>query len=229
MKKHTTIVALALALALTVALAGTALAHAKLSSSMPAAGAKLTAAPAKVALVFSEEVSDKVAETYLTVADAKGTNIASGKLDTADVDHKTLSAALPGGLGDGVYTVTWRATTPDDGGITIGKFSFGVNADPGPQTNVAGEEQEAAATASPTAAATTIATRAATTAATSAATATRAATALATPRAATTTAMPAAATTLPNTGGDQGGGALIAAAILLLAVGALALRKLRLR
>ena len=129
------------------------------------------------------------------------------------------------GLGDGVYTVTWRATTPDDGGITIGKFSFGVNADPGPQTNVAGEEQEAAATASPTAATTAAtttraATTAATTTATTAATATRAA-------ATAATATPAGATTLPNTGGDSGGSALIVAAIVLLAVGALALHTLR--
>jgi copper transport protein len=214
-KKPTAIIALAFALTLVAALTGTAFAHAKLASSVPAAGAKLASAPAKVTLVFDEEVSDKADETFFKVADASGKEIAAGKLDNTDIDHKTLSGALPSGLGNGVYTVTWKAVTPDDGGVSTGKFSFGVNADPGPQTDVAGQEQEAA---------TATATRAATaTPAGAAATATRAATPAA-------TATPAgAAATLPNTGGGAGATLSIAVALGLLAAGALVMRSLRSR
>ena len=230
MKKHIAIIAAAFALTLVAALTGTAFAHAKLASSVPAAGAKLASAPAKVTLVFDEEVGDNAAETFFKVADASGKEIATGKLDNTDIGHKTLSGALPSGLGNGVYTVTWKAVTPDDGGVSAGKFSFGVNADPGPQTDVAGQEQEAA-TATPAAAAAT-ATRAATPAATLAATTTPAAAVATATRAATpaATATPAGgATTLPNTGGEAGASLPIAVALALLAAGALALRSLRSR
>jgi hypothetical protein len=52
-------VGLVLALLLSVTLFSIASAHAELVSSDLAAGAKLTAAPAKVTLVFSEEISAK--------------------------------------------------------------------------------------------------------------------------------------------------------------------------
>jgi copper transport protein len=179
---------LALALVLVVALAGTALAHASLKSSEPAAGAKLTSAPKSVKIVFTEEISSDPKEAFFKVSDPSGKEIAAGTIDKSDLDRATLSATLPAGLGDGVYTVTWRSYTTDDKGVATGKFTFGVNADPGPQKDVAGVEQEDAATptAKPAATSKPVATAAPT-----------ATVAAAAPTAAPTASTPA---TLPKTG-----------------------------
>jgi methionine-rich copper-binding protein CopC len=144
---------LIVALALSIALFNVASAHAKLVSSDPAAGAKLTTAPTKVKLVFSEEISDKATDSFFNVTDESGAMVGTGKLDTTDLDHETLSGDLKAGLGDGVYTVKWQTITPDDNGKSEGTFSFGVNKDPGPQPTAAPEPTEAPEpTAAPTAA-----------------------------------------------------------------------------
>jgi len=137
-------VGLILVLALSLALISIALAHAKLVSSDPAAGAKLTKAPAKVTLVFSEEISDKETESNFTVIDETGATVGTGKLDTNDLDHKTLSGTLKDGLGDGIYTVKWQTITPDDNSHSDGTFSFGVNKDPGAQPTAKPEPTEVA-------------------------------------------------------------------------------------
>jgi len=143
-------VVLVLALALSLGMLTVASAHAKLVSSDPAAGAKLDKAPGKVTLVFSEEISDKSDESNVTVTDEQGKEVGKGGLDTTDLDHKTQSATLNAGLGDGIYTVKWNALTPDDQGHSEGSFTFGVNKDPGAQPTAAPEPTE---TATPTAAA----------------------------------------------------------------------------
>jgi methionine-rich copper-binding protein CopC len=143
-------VVLVLALALSLGMSTVASAHAKLVSSDPAAGAKLDTAPSKVTLVFSEEISDKSDESNVTITDEQGKEVGKGGLDTTDLDHKTQTATLNAGLGDGIYTVKWNALTPDDKGHTEGSFTFGVNKDPGTQPTAAPEPTEAA---SPTAAA----------------------------------------------------------------------------
>ena len=144
-----TIFGIIIVLGLSLGLLSTAFAHAKLVSSDPAAGAKLTAAPAKVTLVFSEEIDEQ--GSSFTVSDAKKATVGTGKLDLNDLDHKTVSGTLNAGLGDGVYTVAWKVITSDDKAEESGTFTFGVNADPGPQPTAEPEEGEA--TAAPTAAA----------------------------------------------------------------------------
>jgi LPXTG-motif cell wall-anchored protein len=139
------------ALLLSMALFSVASAHAELVSSNPAASAKLDQAPAKVTLVFSEEISDKETESFFTVTDEQGASVGTGKLDTNDLDHKTLAGTLKAGLGAGIYTVKWQTITPDDNGKSDGSFTFGVNKDPGAQPTAAPEPTEAAA--EPTAAA----------------------------------------------------------------------------
>src|SRR5689334_19328916 len=115
-------VAIILAFVLSLGVFGIASAHAKLVSSDPAAGAKLTSAPAKVMLVFSEEISEKPTDSFFSVTDSGGAEVGSGKLDNTDLDHKTLSGALKSGIGDGVYTVTWQTITTDDNGKSNGSF-----------------------------------------------------------------------------------------------------------
>jgi LPXTG-motif cell wall-anchored protein len=202
--KRRIMIALIIACALSVALFGTALAHAKLVSSDPAAGAKLTAAPAKITLVFSEEISDKQADSFFSVADAAGKEIGRGKLDTTDLDHKTLSGTPSSGMADGVYTVSWKTLTTDDNGVSEGSFTFGVNADPGAQPTAAPDHDAAAA---PTAAAAVAPTAAA-----------------AQPTAAAGAAAPSS---LPNTGGDSGVLWLALAIALAALAGGVALRGVR--
>jgi methionine-rich copper-binding protein CopC len=145
-------IGIVIALLLSVTLFSIASAHAKLVSSDPAADTKLTTAPAKVTLVFDEEISAKATESFFNVTNDAGAAAGSGKLDTADLDHKTLSGALNSGLGDGVYTVTWQTITTDDNGKSEGSFTFGVNKDPGAQPTAAPEPTEASApTAAPAA------------------------------------------------------------------------------
>jgi methionine-rich copper-binding protein CopC len=136
-------VVLVLALALSLGMLTVASAHAKLVSSDPAAGAKLDKAPSKVTLMFSEEISEKSNESNVTVTDEQGKEVGKGGLDTTDLDHKTQTATLNGGLGDGIYTVKWNALTPDDQGHSEGSFTFGVNKDPGAQPTAAPEPTEA--------------------------------------------------------------------------------------
>jgi len=196
-------VALVVALVLSLGVFGIASAHAELASSDPAAGAKLTSAPTKVTLVFSEEISDKATDSFFTVADASGAEVGKGQLDNTDLDHKTLSGTLKSGLGNGVYTVTWQTITPDDNGKSNGSFKFGVNQDPGAQPTAAPEPTEA-----PTAAASAAAP-----------------TAAAKPTAAAGTSAPA---NLPKTGesGPDGSGYLLAGVAILL-LGGLALHRSR--
>lgn len=147
-------IALLLALTLSLGLFGIASAHAKLVSSDPAAGARLTAAPDEVSLEFNEEISSKANESFFTVADASGAEVGRGVLDTEDLDRKTLTGALKSGLGDGIYTVSWQVVTPEDNGKTEGSFAFGVNADPGAQpTAKPHDEPQPTAAAQPTTAA----------------------------------------------------------------------------
>lgn len=159
-----TVFGIIIVLALAFGLLSTALAHAELVSSDPAAGAKLTKAPAKITLVFSEEIDDQ--GSSFTVTDAKKATVGTGKLDLNDLDHKTLIGTLNAGVGDGVYTVAWDVLTSDDKAEESGTFTFGVNADPGAQPTVVPEEE---ATAVPTTAATTAPTTRPTTAAAGAA------------------------------------------------------------
>ena len=140
-------IGIVIALLLSVTMFSIASAHAKLVSSDPAAGTKLAQAPAKVTMVFSEEISDKATESYVTITDEQGNEIGKGGLDNTDLDHKTQTVTLKAGLGDGIYTVKWFAVTPDDDGHSNGSFSFGVNKDPGVQPTEVPEPTEAPTTA----------------------------------------------------------------------------------
>ena len=193
---------LALAVALSLALFGTAAAHAELESSTPADGANLTAAPSKITLVLSEEVSDKETDSYFVVTDEQGAEVGRGKLDNTDINHETLSGTLNSGVGDGVYTVTWYALTLDDAGKSSGSFTFGVNKDPNAQPTAAAQ---ATAAAQPTAAA-----------------------AQPTAAAAQPTAAAAQPGTLPQTGaGDTPLAGIFLVVALLLVAGGLVLRRSR--
>ncbi|HET6313910.1 MAG TPA: copper resistance CopC family protein [Chloroflexia bacterium] len=98
-------------------------AHAHLESSTPADGATVASGLTQVTVTFSEEVSVDQSSAQLASADGSAVSGASGAVDRAN--RNTMVITTPA-LADGKYTVTWRAVTEDDNGITNGTFSFTV-------------------------------------------------------------------------------------------------------
>jgi hypothetical protein len=110
---------------LVVASATTAVAHAELESSSPAAGANLDSPPDEVALTFSEEL-DPDASSF-TVTDAHGVDVGTGSvdLDVADRNVVTGEVAIDE---PGIYTVAYTVTSVD-GHEVSGSFGFGFDSD----------------------------------------------------------------------------------------------------
>lgn len=102
---------------------GTALAHAELVTSTPAAGDVVATSPTEIRLVFSETIDG--AYTRLDLLDPLGHTIASGIGAPDPTDPYTLVAPV-GPLADGLYTVDWQALSSADGHRTSGFFTFGV-------------------------------------------------------------------------------------------------------
>ena len=142
--KRTMSASVVLALVLSLLVIGSAMAHASLVSSEPKDGAKLDTPPAKITLVFNEELGQQ--ESSFTVTDAAGKQVGDGKLDLNDLDRKTLTGTVDSGAGNGVYTVNWVGYTPDDKETKEGSISFTVGAAQAQPTAVP------AATARPTSA-----------------------------------------------------------------------------
>jgi copper transport protein len=107
---------------------GVASAHAKLASSVPAAGSTVASAPGKVVAVFDNHDALQADGSLLKVTDASGAQVDMGDttLDKADPDRKTLTVSLKSGLPNGVYTVAWTAVSSGDGSQEEGQFSFTV-------------------------------------------------------------------------------------------------------
>lgn len=127
MRYYRLLVALLAGLLVFVGTSSSALAHADLVSSNPAAGARLAAAPATITLVFSEEL--KPEGNLVTVTDASGAQVDAGDtaLDLNDPGRVSLTVSLKPSLGDGAYTVNWTNASTD-GHAETGSFSFTVGA-----------------------------------------------------------------------------------------------------
>jgi copper transport protein len=103
--------------------AGTALGHAVLVSSSPAADARLAAAPERVTLTFSEPV-EIVQEDDISVVDAEGADVTAGPATNA-AQADTVDIPLRPGLGDGTYTVRYTILSSDSH-VIPGVLVFGV-------------------------------------------------------------------------------------------------------
>jgi copper transport protein len=108
--------------------AAPASAHAVLESSTPGQGSRVSAPPAAVTLVFSEEVG--VAARALQVLDPRGRRVDRADPGHADGDARTLQVAIAPELPTGSYTVVWRVVSAD-GHPASGTFAFGVGVDAG--------------------------------------------------------------------------------------------------
>jgi methionine-rich copper-binding protein CopC len=135
---RTALAAAAVAAVATLAVAAPASAHDELVSSTPAADAQLTAAPAEVALTFSNQLLslDENSGTAMTVVDESGDDWVDG---APVVSADTVTVPLAEGMPNGAYVVTWQVVS-SDGHPTSGEYSF----------SLASAEASAAPSATPT-------------------------------------------------------------------------------
>lgn len=122
-------VAVVAALLLSFAFAGSASAHAKYSSSDPAANAVLKVPPSVVTVHFLEDVNPD--GSSLTVYDAKGKIVSDGPGQVSTADVKTMTVGMTGD-GSEVYLVVWKTVSLDDGDPDIGAFNFFIGNDAAP-------------------------------------------------------------------------------------------------
>lgn len=97
-------------------------AHAMLKLSVPAAGSTVAPGPKEVAITFNEKV--EAAFSAVSVKDAAGKDVASGKASVDAANPAILRVALPS-LASGAYLVKWAAVG-HDGHRRTGEFRFTV-------------------------------------------------------------------------------------------------------
>ncbi|MFG1805316.1 copper resistance CopC/CopD family protein [Streptomyces sp. NPDC049040] len=113
--------------AVLLATATPASAHAALIRTNPADGSVVQTAPQQVVLTFSEGVL--LSADSLRVLDPAGTDVATGTPGhaTGKDSGSTATVALRAGLGNGTYTVAWKAVSQDSHPVA-GAFTFSVGA-----------------------------------------------------------------------------------------------------
>jgi copper transport protein len=126
MIRRAAVVAVLVALGL-ILMSPSAQAHAVLKSSEPAAGSELLTSPSSVLLTFTEDTDPAL--SFVHVLNQKGINV---EMDGARAVGGNAAALIVGvgTLPRGVYTVSWRVVSRDDGHVTAGAFAFGVGVSP---------------------------------------------------------------------------------------------------
>ncbi|WP_310376398.1 copper resistance CopC family protein [Catenuloplanes atrovinosus] len=140
--RRVVVAALAVAVAVLVP-AAPAYAHNRLTSSTPAEGARLEAAPAQIALTFAESLNPVY--TQVIVSDAAKARVA---VSDPVVDGATATVTLAGAPAHGVYTVAYRVVSKD-GHPVQGSYAFTVGSG---VPSAAPEVTDPASTAAPPAA-----------------------------------------------------------------------------
>jgi copper transport protein len=100
-----------------------AYAHALLVRSTPAANAVLDVPPVQVEIFFSEPLEENLSSIKVFDSNNLSVDIGDVRVDPSDPTRMTVSLHS---LGDGVYTVTWKAVSAIDGHQTVGTFPFAV-------------------------------------------------------------------------------------------------------
>jgi copper transport protein len=108
-----------------------ALAHANLTSTVPASGSSVAQSPKTIVMTFSENPDPKL--SLVRVLDTNG-HVVPGVSSVRPVPGKPLElqVALSTPLAKGVYTVNWRSVSAVDGHVANGAFAFGVGTTPSP-------------------------------------------------------------------------------------------------
>ena len=100
-----------------------AYAHALFVRSSPAPNAILPQSPAQVEIYFSETLQPGLSS--ISVYDSNGLVMDMGDVRVDETDPARLTVSLRS-LADGVYTVSWKALSANDGHLTTGSFPFAV-------------------------------------------------------------------------------------------------------
>ena len=108
------------------AIPATALAHAELVSSRPAADSVLDTGPDEVIVTFDSELDPDASSLQVLAAD--GTVVADGGVDLDVAERNVLRAAVSISR-DGAYSVVWSAGSID-GHVESGQFGFQVGSPP---------------------------------------------------------------------------------------------------
>ncbi|MFJ6212090.1 copper resistance CopC/CopD family protein [Streptomyces sp. NPDC092296] len=117
-------------LALLLGGAGSAAAHAALSSSDPAPESVVATAPSRVTMTFSEGVT--LSGDSVQVYDPAGKQVGEGAPEHDGGNGSTATLRLRDGLAQGTYTVSWRVVSADTHPVS-GAFTFSI----GKQTQTA--------------------------------------------------------------------------------------------
>ena len=118
-------------------------AHANILRSDPADNSVLPAFPPLIKIWFSEPVAPDFSTAILL--DVNGVQITTPQAVRFDASDPTLLILEPPALGDGIYTVTWRAASASDAHATSGLFVFRVGSvgAAGPAAGAAGSASDA--------------------------------------------------------------------------------------
>ncbi|MEU1617330.1 copper resistance protein CopC [Streptomyces sp. NPDC005722] len=100
-------------------------AHAALIGSDPVQGSVVKTAPAQVRLTFSEGVL--LSRDAIRVLGPDGRRAETGDANDGGRGNTTAAVALRPGLGDGTYTVAWKAVSADSHPVA-GAFTFSIGA-----------------------------------------------------------------------------------------------------
>lgn len=99
------------------------LAHAVLLRSNPQANAVLAQPPVQIELFFSESVEATLSTIKVFNMGGVEVDVGDVRVDASDPTRMTVSLHT---IGDGIYTVTWKAVSAIDGHQTAGSFPFAV-------------------------------------------------------------------------------------------------------
>ena len=100
-----------------------ALAHAHLTSALPADKSMVSESPTTLTLTFTEGIEARFSGASIIAAD--GNKIASGKASVDDADNKTLHVPVNSQLTAGDYRVDWHVLSVD-GHKTKGSYTFSL-------------------------------------------------------------------------------------------------------
>lgn len=115
--------AILLSVVATVLAAGQADAHARLLHASPKVGDTVSRSPGELRLWFSETIEPALSS--VTVSDADGRAVATGRLSVDPKDRRVVIVPVPAALPPAVYRVSWHMTSADTH-RTEGDFTFRV-------------------------------------------------------------------------------------------------------
>ncbi len=130
---------LAAALLVLILTAQPASAHAYLVRSDPAPNALVATGPKAVTLWFDEAVDPSY--STIEVVDSNQAHVEAGTASTVPGDPRQLTIGLKP-VGDGTYSVLWKALSATDGHVTRGLYAFSVGA-ASPGAGLRAPEQQA--------------------------------------------------------------------------------------